>query len=167
MITAEPFRPIAERAGFRFIQLASQAEFDEMTEHPDLWHSRKGLTLILGTIASHLQSSYALIEAAYQPGRTVLVSHALAFSARLFEERHQVPAATIHLAPSIFRSDCQMSAPSPGMDTSRWPVWFKRSAMWAADRFLIDPHIVPALNHVRKDLGLQPVARVFKDWLHS
>jgi hypothetical protein len=71
MITAEPFREVAERAGFRFIQSASRAEFDELTRHPDLWHSRKGLAVILQAIASHLQSSYALIEAAYEPGRTV------------------------------------------------------------------------------------------------
>ena len=167
MITAEPFREVAERAGFRFIQSASRAEFDELTRHPDLWHSRKGLAVILQAIASHLQSSYALIEAAYEPGRTVLVAHALAFGARVFEEKHGAPAATIHLAPSIFRSSFQMPAPFPGVDSSRWPAWFKRSAMWAVDRWLIDPHIVPALNRLRREQGLRPVSRVFKDWLHS
>ena len=167
MITAEPFREVAERAGFRFIQSASRAEFDELTRHPDLWHSRKGLAVILQAIASRLQSSYALIEAAYEPGRTVLVAHALAFGARVFEEKHGAPAATIHLAPSIFRSDFQMPAPVPGVDSSRWPAWFKRTAMWAVDRWLIDPHIVPALNRLRREQGLRPVSRVFKDWLHS
>lgn len=167
MITAEPFRAVAERAGFRFITLASQAQFDELTRHPDLWHSRKGLTLILQAIASNLQASYTLIEAAYEPGRTVLVSHALAFGARVFEEKHGAPAATIHLAPSIFRSDFQSPSPSPGVDTSGWPVWLKRSAMWAVDRWLVDPHIAPALNRLRHDVGLGPVSRVFKEWLHS
>jgi rhamnosyltransferase subunit B len=167
MITAEPFRNVAERAGFAFVQSASREQFDEMTRHPDLWNSRKGLTLILDAVASHLQSSYALIDAAYEPGRTVLVSHALAFAARVFEEKHRAPAATVHLAPSIFRSNYQMPATSPGVDTSRWPVWFKRSAMWAVDRWLIDPHIVPALNRLRQNVGLHPVSRVFKDWLHS
>ncbi len=167
MITAEPFRNVAERAGFAFMQSASREQFDEMTRHPDLWNSRKGLTLILEAVASHLQSSYALIDAAYEPGRTVLVSHALAFAARVFEETHGVPAATVHLAPSIFRSNYQMPATYPGVDTSRWPVWFKRSAMWAVDRWLIDPHIVSALNRLRQNVGLHPVSRVFKDWLHS
>jgi rhamnosyltransferase subunit B len=167
MITAEPFREVGERAGFRFVPSASQAQFDEMTRHPDLWHSRKGLALILEAIASHLQSSYELIGAAYEPGRTVLVSHALAFGARVFEEKHGAPAATIHLAPSIFRSNYQMPAPSPGVDTARWPVWCKRGLMWILDRWLIDPKIVPALNRLRRDQGLQPVSRVFQEWIHS
>jgi UDP:flavonoid glycosyltransferase YjiC (YdhE family) len=167
MITAAPFRAAAERAGLRFIPSVSQAQFDEMTRHPDLWHSRKGLTLVLQAVASHVQDSYALIDAAYEPGRTVLVAHALAFAARTFEEKHAVPAATIHLAPSIFRSKFQPPASIPGLDLSRWPVWFKRAAMWSVDRWLIDPHIAPALNQLRRNLGLPPVSRVFNEWLHS
>jgi rhamnosyltransferase subunit B len=38
---------------------------------------------------------------------------------------------------------------------------------WLVDRWLIDPKIVPALNRWRRELGLQPVSRVFKGWLHS
>jgi UDP:flavonoid glycosyltransferase YjiC (YdhE family) len=35
------------------------------------------------------------------------------------------------------------------------------------DRLLLDPPILPALNQLRRELGLSPVSRVFKDWLHS
>jgi len=167
MITAEPFRDVATRAGFRFVPSASQAQFDEMTRHPDLWHSRKGLIVVLQGIASHLELSYSLIEAAYEPGRTVIVAHALAFSARVFEEAHGAPAATVHLAPSIFRSDFQSPAPAPGVDSSRWPAWFKRSLFWLLDRWMIDPQIAPALNGLRARVGLSPVSRVFNEWLHS
>ena len=167
MITAAPFRATAERAGLRFIESVSQSEFDEMTRHPDLWHSRKGLTLVLQAVAAYLRDSYALIEAAYEPGRTVLVAHALAFAARVFEEAHGAPAATIHLAPSIFRSNFQPPANVPGLDLTRWPAWLKKAAMWSIDRWLIDPHIAPALNRLRQDVGLRPVSRVFNEWLHS
>ena len=104
ILTAEPFRTVCERAGLRFVEVHSQAEFDEMTRHPDLWHRRKGLTLILRKVASVLRPHYELISSVYEPGRTVLVAHALAFAARVFEDANQAPAATIHLAPSIFRS---------------------------------------------------------------
>jgi UDP:flavonoid glycosyltransferase YjiC (YdhE family) len=43
----------------------------------------------------------------------------------------------------------------------------KRSFWWAADRVLSDPPIVPKLNAFRHELGLPPVSRVFRDWLHS
>jgi rhamnosyltransferase subunit B len=167
IVTAEPFRVLIERDGLRFVQLHSQAEFDEITRHPDLWHARKGLTLILRKLASALRDHYALISSVYEPGRTVLVAHALAFAARVFEDAHHAPAATIHLAPSIFRSDGQQPASIPGVDLSPLPVWIKRSAMWLVDRVLLDPQIVPALNQLRRDLDLPPVSRVFKAWLHS
>jgi UDP:flavonoid glycosyltransferase YjiC (YdhE family) len=167
ILTAEPFRATCERAGLRFVQLHSQAEFDEMTKHPDLWHGRKGLTLILRKVASVLRAHYELISSVYEPGRTVLVAHALAFAARVFEDVRQAPGATIHLAPSIFRSDFQQPASIAGVDPSGLPRWVKRSAMWLVDRLLLDPQIVPPLNALRRDLGLTPVSRVFREWLHS
>jgi UDP:flavonoid glycosyltransferase YjiC (YdhE family) len=35
------------------------------------------------------------------------------------------------------------------------------------DRAAIDPLIAPALNTFRAELGLKPLRRVFKDWIHS
>jgi len=167
ILTAEPFRKVSERAGLQFLQLHSQAEFDEITKHPDLWHGRKGLTVILQKIASALRAHYSLISSVYEPGRTVLVAHALAFAARVFEEAHQVPAATVHLAPSVFRSDFQLPASIPGVDLSGLPVWVKRSLLWLVDRMLLDPQIVPPLNELRREVGLAPTSRIFKTWIHS
>jgi len=167
ILTAEPFRSVCERSGLRFVQLHSQVEFDDITKNADLWHPRKGLTLILRSLASVLRRHYELIASAYEPGRTVLVAHALAFAARVFEDAHHAPAATLDLAPSIFRSDYQQPASIPGVDPSKLPVWVKRSAMWLIDRLLLDPQIVPAINQLRREEGLQPVSRVFNQWLHS
>jgi len=167
ILTAEPFQKISEGAGLRFVQIHSRVEFEEMTKHPDLWHGRKGLTVILRTIASALREHYGLIESAYEPGRTVLVGHALAFAARVFEDAHRVPAATLHLAPAIFRSDHQPPTSVPGADYSGHPLWLKRVIYRLLDRLLLDPPILPSLNQLRRELGLAPVSRVFKDWLHS
>jgi UDP:flavonoid glycosyltransferase YjiC (YdhE family) len=97
----------------------------------------------------------------------VLVGHALSFFTRVFEETHGALAATLDLAPSIYRSDYAQPAFAPGYDPSGWPVWLKRSVWWAVDRFMIDPHLEPPLNAWRRELGLPPVTRVFQDWLHS
>lgn len=167
ILTAEPFRAPCERGGLRFVQLHSQTEFDEITKDPDLWHGRKGLTLILRKIASAVRDHYELISSVYEPGRTVLVAHALAFAARVFEDVHHAPAATIHLAPSIFRSDFQQPVSIPGVDASWLPRWVKRSAMWLIDRLVLDPQIVPALNELRHDVGAPPISRVFREWVHS
>jgi rhamnosyltransferase subunit B len=167
IVTAGAFQQVVERAGLRFHETISAQIFDTMSKHPDLWHSRRGLQLVLGAVASNVQLGYARVADVYEPGRTVLVGHALSFGTRLFEEKHGIPAATLHLAPSIFRSDYQQPAVAPGRDLTRAPRWFKRTFWWAIDRFLTDPLIVPKLNAFREELGLPAVSRVFRDWIHS
>ena len=167
LLTSEPFRTVSERAGLRFVRTHSAEEFERLTKHPDLWRGRKGLTLVLRSLASVMRADYTRIVDTYEQGRTVLVGHALSFATRLFEEVHGAPAATVHLAPSIFRSDHQQPASVPGMDSSGLPLWLKRSIWWAVDRWLLDPQILPELNRWRQELSLEPVSRVFKAWLHS
>lgn len=167
LLTTEPFRRVSERAGLRFVGTQSQEDFDRLTRHPDLWHRRNGLMLVLRTVASVMRDDYARIAGACDPGRTVLVGHALSFATRVFEEVHGTPAATIHLAPSIVRSDYQFPPYIPGMDTSGVPVWVTRSMWWLADRWFIDRAVLPEFNRWRHELGLEPVSRVFKTWLHS
>ena len=167
IVTAGTFEQVVQRAGLEFRETISAQIFDVMSKHPDLWHSRRGLQFVLGTVADYLRFGYERVAEVYEPGRTVLVGHALSFGTRLFEEKHSVPAATLHLAPSIFRSDFEQPAYATGRDLSGMPRWFKRTFWWAIDRFLIDPLIVPKLNAFRQELGLQPVSRVFRQWVHS
>jgi rhamnosyltransferase subunit B len=167
IVTAGPFEQIVTGAGLGFRETVSAEIFDRLSKHPDLWNSFRGLKLVLGSVASYLRLGYERVADVYEPGRTVLVGHALSFATRLFEETHGAPAATLHLAPSIFRSDFEQPAIAPGRDLTRAPRWVKRSFWWAADRFLSDPLIIPKLNDFRHDLGLAPVSRVFRDWIHS
>jgi UDP:flavonoid glycosyltransferase YjiC (YdhE family) len=167
IVTAGTFEQVVQGAGLEFRETISAQIFDVMSKHPDLWHSRRGLQFVLGTVADHLQLGYERLGEVYEPGRTVLVGHALSFGTRLFEEKHRVPAATLHLAPSIFRSDFEQPAYAPGRDLSSMPRWVKRTFWWAIDRFLLDPLIVPKLNAFRQERGLPPVSRVFRSWLHS
>jgi UDP:flavonoid glycosyltransferase YjiC (YdhE family) len=46
-------------------------------------------------------------------------------------------------------------------------VWVKRSLWWSIDRFMLDPNVIQPLNEWRRELGLPPVTRVFRDWIHS
>lgn len=167
IVTAGAFEQVVQKAGLGFRETISAQIFDVMSKYPDLWHSRRGLQFVLGTVADHLRLGYQRVSEVYEPGRTVLVGHALSFGTRLFEEKHNAPAATLHLAPSIFRSDFQQPAMTPGRDLSGAPRWFKRTLWWCVDRFLTDPLIVPKLNALRKELDLPPVSRVFRHWVHS
>jgi rhamnosyltransferase subunit B len=167
IVTAGPFENVVRRAGLGFHPTISSDYFEMVTKHPDLWHPRRGLQLVLSQVASWLRFAYDRLQEVYEPGRTVLVGHGLSFATRLLEEKHDVPAATLHLAPSIFRSDYQQPAFAPGRDLSGAPRWVKRTIWWAIDRWLIDPNIAPELNRFRRDLGLPPVSRVLHEWVHS
>ena len=167
IVTGETFETLVRRAGLSFHATHSVEEFDRISKDPDLWHPRRGLRVVLGQVASALQLGYERINDVYEPGRTVLVGHSISFFTRIFEEKHNVPAATVHLAPSIFRSDHVQPAIAPGFHISRAPRWTKRSFWWAIDRVLIDPLIAPHLNRFRHELGLPPVTRVMRDWMHS
>jgi UDP:flavonoid glycosyltransferase YjiC (YdhE family) len=167
VLTAGPFRDAVLKAGLVFEETVSIDEYDSISKHPDLWHPRRGLQIVLDSVTSRLRPAYERLKGLHQPGRTVLVGHSLAFFVRVFEEVHGVPTATIHLAPSIFRSDYAQPAYAPGRDASNWPLWIKRGLWWSIDRFLLDPRVVPPLNAWRRELGLPPVTRVFRDWVHS
>jgi len=167
VFTAGPFREIVQKAGLVFEQSASVEEYDAVSSHPDIWHPRRGLQLVLNLVASNLRAAYERLKELHRPGDTILVGHSLSFFTRVFEEVHQVPAATIHLAPSIFRSDFNQPAYAPGRDGSSWPIWLKRSLWWSIDRFMLDPNVIPPLNEWRRELGLPPVRRAFRDWIHS
>jgi len=167
LMTSEPFRRVSEAAGLQFVGTQSAEDFDRLTREPDLWHSRRGTSLVLRTVASAMRADYPRLAEIYRPGETVLVGHTLSFATRVFEEVNRAPAATIHLAPSVFRSDYQQPTYIPGTDPSRLPRWVKRLMWWLVDRLMIDPPAAPELNRWRRELGLAPVSRIFKVWMHS
>jgi len=167
VLAPEVFEPVVSRAGLRFVPTESAEAFERVTQDPDLWHPLRGMHLMFKLVGERLRESYARLEAVYQPGRTVLVGHTLAFATRVFEEANRVPAVTVQLAPSAFRSEFRQPALPPDRDISGWPRWLKRVMWWGVDRFMIDRHILPALNPWRAELGLQPVSRIFKAWVNS
>jgi rhamnosyltransferase subunit B len=167
IVTGGPFEDVARRAGLGFQGTFSNEEYEAATRHPDLWRPRRGLQIVLRLAASRLEFAYSRLREVYEPGRTVLVGHALSFATRLLEEKEHVPAATLHLAPSVFRSDFEQSAYAPGRTVSQAPRWVKRAIWWGIDRLLIDPNISGPLNRFRRELGLPPVRRPFQHWIHS
>ncbi|NIR42872.1 MAG: glycosyltransferase family 1 protein [Gemmatimonadetes bacterium] len=167
LLAGEAFRAAAEDAGLDFVATWTAEEFQALTERPGLWHPRRGLELVLGAVAEGLRSTYAALTRLHRPGRTVLVGHTLSLATRTFTEKHQVPAATLHLAPSLLRSVHLTPAIPPGRDISWLPHPIRRALFWAVDRWLVDPHIVPELNRWRRELDLPPVRRPFDEWLHA
>lgn len=170
LLTAEPFREACTRAGLDFVATLGTEEFERTIQHPNLWHPRRGMRLVMRTVSDHLSALYNKIEEVYNAsnsGGTVLVGQTLAFASRIFEEKHNVPAVTLQIAPSMFRTEFEQPAILPGFTLSPFPRWGRRLLWWLIDRHFIDPFLVPGLNRLRAELGLPPVARPFKSWMLS
>jgi len=167
MIAPAVFGEVIAAAGLEFVPVGTAEDFERTIRDPALWDARRGPEIVFREVARQLRAGYAAIDSVFQAGETVLVGHSLSLSTRVFEEHRAARAATIHLAPSAFRSEVEQAALPLGPDMSRWPRWATRALWWAIDRFAIDPLIVPALNDWRAELRLPPVRRVLRSWIHS
>ena len=99
------FAPHVRRFGLDFVALSSTSEFDALTDHPDLWDKFKGWQLIGSRLVSDaLRKAYTILSSYAIPGKTIMVGSTLAFAARLIQETHGIPNATVHLSPGVFHS---------------------------------------------------------------
>jgi UDP:flavonoid glycosyltransferase YjiC (YdhE family) len=72
-----------------------------------------------------------------------------------------------HLSPALFRSLVDPPV-LPGLFMPAWfPTFLKNGLMWVGDNVMIDPVIGPAINGLRKDLGLPPVKHFLREWWHT
>ena len=69
MITSEPFRDVAIRNGLDFAATLTTDEYDSMMGHPDLWHPKKGLKVILNRelMSKYLPIVFNAIRQRYEP----------------------------------------------------------------------------------------------------
>lgn len=168
IFTSAHFQELVHKAGVAFIALGTADDYDAIANNPALWHPHKGWRLLMKQIVSSaLGETYTLLKSKIITGNTLLISSTLGFAARLLQETHHIPHATVHFSPGVFHSAHQ--APKiPGLTLPDWlPVAFK-DGMWKfLDHTFIDPIVKPQLNHFRRQLGLPPVSRIFHNWLHS
>lgn len=167
LATAGYFRRQAEDEGFEFLDTLPDADFRAMVGDPRIWQPRHAVRLVMSQgVRPILERLYRLIERHQTPDETLLVGTSLAIPARVAQEKLGIPLVTVHLAPSLFRSNHEGPRLKPAM-VHVGPAWFRRAQWWFADRFLVDPCITPWLNEFRHSLGLPPVTRVMADWWNS
>jgi UDP:flavonoid glycosyltransferase YjiC (YdhE family) len=161
------FRPVLEDAGLPFVECGDAAMYARALDDPDLWHPRKGLEIVMREgVGPLLRPAYDSLAERIEPGRTLLLSSTWGFAAHLAAEKHGVPLVMTHLQPSNYRS-VHRAPRYPGLTLPEGlPAPFKRGVYRLID-VLLDPVVCPPINELRRDLGLKPVRRLFKDWLHE
>lgn len=169
LITGGYFEPLARQAGLEFADFAPPGwDYRALLDNARVWGKFSGpRTVFRQAVAPLIRPAYAAIAARHEPGQTVLVASSLALAGRLARDRLGIPLATVHLSPSIFRTDFE-GPKLPGLVMGpRVPAWLKRLQFWLVDRLAIDPLVCPALNAMGRELGLPPVRRVMHQYWHS
>jgi rhamnosyltransferase subunit B len=158
---------LCRRMGMDFIPIGTAEQFLRLSSRPELWSPTQGIKVIADGLGELIEPFYEAIEREYEPGRTVLVQSTLAFAARVAQEKLGVPVATVHLSPACLRSVVSPAYTPPLPISARFPRAFNRFVFWCVDEWVIDKLMGPKLNSFRAKLGLAPIRKIFRDWMHS
>lgn len=160
------FAPLLERLGLPLRPIGTVEHFEEGTSHPGLWKPVRGLGIITSFALRSMPEIYRLVEEEARPD-TVVVSHPLAFGARVAHDALGVPLATLHVAPAALWSVEAPPVPPTGTGSIEgWPRVAKRLCLGLADK-IVDLKLGPELNKFRASVGLASVRNVGSRWWHS
>ena len=165
IIANEPFKPIAQKLGFEFLQLRSTDELRKSP--PTVWHPRKSWDAMASRLEPEWRRQHQLIIDNYSESKGIVLAAGAAFGARLAQEKHGVRVATVHLSPICFRSLISPPVIHPALRWMNWlPATPKRLVFQMVDR-AIDLAFVPRLNRLRTEMGLKTIRRPFNGWWNS
>jgi UDP:flavonoid glycosyltransferase YjiC (YdhE family) len=163
LAASETYEPLAQRHGIGFKALLSAEENHELFGHRDFWNPRKTVFLSARWGRRFIGRQYELLSTLLTAD-TVLVANPGVFAALLVHEKHETPCASLILQPGIIPSSIAPPV-MPGLaflSGAPRPVWklFWRGLDWFGD-FLVGGE----LNKLRRALGLEPMRRLFQNWL--
>lgn len=161
------FARLASEAGVPFVEVVSASEYQSFLADGDATDPIKGMALLAKAVIGAQRPCLAQLQREFDPGRTQVIGSSLAWATRLLGELRQVPVATVHLAPSWFRSEYLAPSIGPLGHLERAPRFVKRAIWKLFDRRFLDPLFTVPYNGIRSELGLPPVARMFHSWLHQ
>ncbi len=163
------FRQMIERAGLEFEELGTAEEYWGALRNPDIWHPVKGFkTVFESGILPAVRRAYELVRRHAEAGEVVVTAHAIAFGARIAQEKLGVPLATVHLAPAVFRSGEEPPVFKGSEFMQYTPAWLNRLLFkYVMDKCVADPVLAGPVNELRGELGLAPVARIVDEWWNS
>ena len=156
-------------AGLDLLPLGERADYDRFFAQPVEGDPKRAMAQVAAELMRLLPPAHAALRARVRPGRTVAIGGGLGMVHRLLAETAGLPCATVHLAPSVLRSN--LAPPRLVPEADHWRRWhsprLNRFAWWLMDRAYNDRHFTRPLNAVRAGLGLAPVADALGPWLHQ
>jgi rhamnosyltransferase subunit B len=167
IMTNPLFQPLIEKQGLGFLAVGTIEDAYAAIADRDLWHPRRGFGVVAQRVmVPAIAQMYRLIET-HADEDTVVAASGISLGARVAQEKLGVATATVHLQPSIIRSLIDQGLAGTFRISSSQPMWFKRAFFRLADWAVLDRELKRPLNEFRATLGLAPVNRVLRSWVHS
>lgn len=161
------FRSHVIDAGLTFVPISTIDEYESLFGQSSARDPRKAFAQVAKHFAAICGGCYKAMKADSVPGQTIAIGGSLMFAPRLLQEIDGIPCATVHLAPSVFRSNERPPRLVPNWIQASTPTLRKHLAWWTLDSFFYEPNFTKPLNRLRAELGLAPVERIFRSWLHE
>lgn len=167
LVTVEHFRKVSEEKGIPFISIADEKEYLDAAKHPDIFHPLKGFSVVARTgIIPSIRRMFE-IASKFTPDETLLIASGLCFGARIARDALKIPLVGVHLQPVVFRSLYDMPRLSFSAPSTKSPRILKKLFYWISDSLVIDPILKSEINSLRKENGLTPMNKIFKNYYHS
>ena len=166
IVTNPYFEEVVARAGLGFVPFGEREDYVRLSEHPDLWHPRRGPRMVLTYVSSDkLRPLYDLLKAAYTAGDTVFCAHTMDMASRTLGEQLGAPCASVVFAPSVLWSAHNTPRFKGALLGPRVPRWLKQLQFKVADYVVTRRVLGPEINRLRRELQLTPVTKIFGEWL--
>ena len=82
LLTNDHFRSLAEAQGLGFEPIGSAEEYHQLSQDPELWHSRRGGFRVMEVLGAYLRQAYDVLASLAGP-ESVVAASTLGFAARI------------------------------------------------------------------------------------
>lgn len=164
LITWDIHEEIIKREGLNFIA-AGGSYYQEMLkmDSADWYHPLKGMQLVSKYIfLGMMRPTYDILKQ-FDPQSTLIVSHPIAFGARIAAEKLNMPLVSICLQPSMLWSE-QQPVYTSSTFVNKLPLFLRRNLLKLIDKYFLDRLYMPELNKFRAELGLKKVNKILSSW---
>lgn len=168
MITSCPFASAAGRAGFDFLPLDEEGDYERMIADPRVWKLFTGTAEVFRFAGQATETMAAKIESLLTTDRRpdLMLSSSMGYGARLMRELHDIPLVNTHLQPAVMVSAHDPPVFFPGMEGfGRWPLLLRRLLLRGPNP--ADWFAGPAIRRACRARGVKPPRRPFWQWSHS
>lgn len=161
------FKSLVSNEQIKFIEIGTIKEYKSMFSSSNNIDSMKSFKLVASEFMKLCPVFYEAMKKDVSENNTIIISSSLLFAGRLLEEKYNVPCVTIHLSPSVFRSNINPARLAPNWIESKTPTFIKNISWCLLDKFFYEPNFTKPLNKIREKLGLHSVNKIFKSWIHE